>query len=144
MADQSTSLVRKPLRHNEKTETLRTGRGKTRRKLRRRDFLGNNGSRPKESYRQPMYMGEKQLIATVNKAIKELGEDHPIVLECLNIMIKIARGEPGYVGRYVPARLSAVNGLLDRVIGTPPKTDKPIGESKEPAVVEHVAVFEGD
>ena len=61
--------------------------------------------------------GEKKAILGLDAAAKRVGWDHPIVRECVETLIAIARGE--ITGRYCGERLRAVNALLDRLAGTP-------------------------
>jgi hypothetical protein len=69
--------------------------------------------------RQALRRGEAPVIAQVELLAARLGWDHPIIRESVQTLIGISRGSPGYRGRYVGVRLSALREILDRLLGTP-------------------------
>jgi len=73
--------------------------------------------------------GERKANLAINEAIKTYGLENPVVKECLRILLCVARGEPGYIGRHCGERLRAVNRLLDQLAGRP--------REAPPAMTEH-------
>lgn len=71
-------------------------------------------SRPKS-----LMEGERKAILAVKKAMGTHGEDNPVVMECLGILLRIARGDAGYKGRYIGDRFKAISRLLDQLEGKP-------------------------
>lgn len=82
--------------------------------------------------------GEKKAQLAVNKAIQTYGIDNPVVKECLQILLCIARAEPGYRGRYVGERLRAVNRLIDQLAGKPKETVEHSGEVTHAIRIERI------
>ncbi len=62
---------------------------------------------------------EMQAIGVVSKAIELHGESHPIIQECLQVLLSVARLDRGYRGSHVRNRLRAVFRLLDTLSGRP-------------------------
>ena len=79
---------------------------------------GRRPGRP-QGCRTALHTGERSAVELIRHAIDKLGEDDPLLQELLQLELRIARGEPGYRGRYIGQRLRAAMDLLDRHIGNP-------------------------
>ncbi|MCP3998860.1 MAG: hypothetical protein GY722_27880 [bacterium] len=75
---------------------------------------------------------EVKAISAVSKAINLHGESHPIIQECLQVLLSIARLDQGYRGSNGRDRLRAVFRLLDTLSGRPGEAQPPSrdGEAK--------------
>ena len=62
---------------------------------------------------------ELRAMGAVSKALEQHGESHPIIQECLQILVSVARMDPGYRGSHMRDRLRAVFRLLDTLSGRP-------------------------
>ena len=78
--------------------------------------------------REPLRKNERTGTELLRRAIRDLGEQDPIVQECQAMLLLIARGEVGYRGRYVGERLRAIRDLLDRIQGRPRERQEHTGE----------------
>lgn len=67
-----------------------------------------------------LHPGEVKLVELVDVAIKRFGVDDPVIRQCLETQLKIARGDYlGRRGRHIGESLRAVNQILDRLVGRP-------------------------
>ncbi len=75
---------------------------------------------------------EVQAISAVSKAIELHGESHPIIQECLQVLLSVARLDRGYRGSHGRDRLRAVFRILDTLSGRPGEAQPPSrdGEAK--------------
>lgn len=66
-----------------------------------------------------MANGEVGLVEVIDSAIEHLGQDDPFVRWLLAMQFRIARGDPGYRGRYIGIRAKEASRLADRILGKP-------------------------
>jgi len=77
--------------------------------------------------------GERKALESLKSAIDLYGDEDPIVAEATMILLCISRGDTGYTGRHIGARLRAVNLLLDRRLGKPGEGSPRGGRAQQPA-----------
>ena len=84
--------------------------------------------------KRPLKKGEVAAVKSLKQAIDELGEGHPIVRECIERLLAIARGEKA--GRYIGDEYRAIVQLLDRIQGKPKERQEYSGEVTHRVIIE--------
>ncbi len=78
-----------------------------------------------------LFRNEQKAVKSVTEAIALYDESHPLVQDCLQTMIKISKGSPGYRGRYVGTRMRAISRIMDTLTGRPREAPPPPGAEDE-------------
>ena len=68
---------------------------------------------------------ERESLDAMSRAIALHGETHPVVAQCMQDLLKIARGVEGYRGRYIGDRYRAICRVLDMLVGKPREAPRP-------------------